>query len=136
MRTIICFALTSLMFLSSLACTSPAPASGAEPEPPPQASSTPKAPDAELDEIKTRLEAVKTQLFDEGDYNCCVQPSCNWCALHEGSCDCFSNVQAAKAVCPGCGLGWHNGQGVVDGVDAADVKWEITHEHPSGGHKH
>jgi len=118
-----------------LACTraeppaDPAPAVETKETPPP-------SPEGELAQIKTRLENVRTQLFDRGKYNCCVQPSCDWCALHEGSCDCFANLQADQAVCPGCGLGWHNGQGIVEGVDAKDVKWNITHEHATGGHQH
>ncbi len=31
-----------------------------------------------------------------GGDNCCVQPSCDWCALHEGACDCFTNLQAGR----------------------------------------
>ncbi len=121
-----------------LACTNPAPPPEDEAPAPeaPQTSSTPASPDSELAEIKTRLEAAKAQLFDEGRYNCCVNPSCDWCALHEGSCNCFPNLQVGEVVCPGCGLGWHNGQGIVEGVDAKDVKWNITHEHPAGGHQH
>ncbi len=89
-----------------------------------------------LDGLKLTLEEVKTELNEKGEYNCCVQPSCSWCALHEGSCECFNNIQEGEAVCPGCGLGWHNGEGVVDGVDSSGVQWNITHEHPSGGHEH
>jgi hypothetical protein len=125
-----------------LACIAPEPT--AEPKPAVEAGAAPEAsapppplsPEAELEQIETRLEAVKTQLFEQGKYNCCVKPSCDWCALHEGACDCFTNVQAGEAVCPGCGLGWHNGQGVMEGIDAGDVKWNITHEHPAGGHQH
>jgi hypothetical protein len=126
--------------LLTLACGAPETTvetkPAAETEAAPEASSTPMSPDAELGQIKTRLEAVKTQLFDQGKYNCCVEPSCDWCALHESACDCFANLQADEAVCPGCGLGWHNGQGIVEGVDASDVKWNITHEHSAGGHPH
>ena len=89
-----------------------------------------------LDELKSTLETVKAVLNEQGEYNCCVQPSCDWCALHEGSCECFNNLQEGEAVCPGCGLGWHNGQGVVDGVESSSVQWNITHEHLSGGHEH
>ena len=140
MKTTLRLAFATPILAISLACSTPEPT--AEPEPAveaeaaPEASSTPMAPEAELEQIKTRLEAVKTRLFDEEKYNCCVEPSCDWCALHEGACDCFSNLKAGDAVCPGCGLGWHNGQGIVDGVDAKDVKWNITHEHATGGHQH
>lgn len=140
MRTVACFTIANLLFLGSIACTAPEPAPDPQPaveaESPPVASPEATTPDAELEQIRTRLEAVKTQLFDEGEYNCCVQPSCSWCALHEGSCACFTNLQAGEAVCPGCGLGWHNGEGIVDGVDPDAVEWNITHEHPSGGHAH
>ncbi len=140
MKSTLCLAFASPILAISLACTAPEPT--AEPKPAieaeaaPEASSTPISPEAELEQIKTRLEAVKTRLFDQEKYNCCVKPSCDWCALHEGACDCFANLQAGDAVCPGCGLGWHTGQGIVDGMDAKDVKWNITHEHPTGGHQH
>lgn len=126
----------SPLFAGFLACAAPEPKPETQSQATQEASSTPMAPEGELEEIKTRLEEVKIRLFDEGKYNCCVQPSCDWCALHEGSCDCFPNLQAGEEVCPGCGLGWHNGQGIVDGIDPKDVKWNITHEHPSSGHQH
>jgi hypothetical protein len=126
--------------VSFLACTTTEPPADPQPEVAaqvtPETSSTPESPEAELVEIKSRLEAAKARLFDSGNYNCCVQPSCDWCALHEGACDCFANLQAGEAVCPGCGLGWHNGQGIVDGIEARDVKWNITHQHAAGGHPH
>ncbi len=118
-----------------LGCAAPEPP--ADPAPVAEPAGAPlDSPEIELEQIKTRLETLKTRLFDQGKYDCCVQPSCNWCALHEGSCDCFSNLQAGDAVCPGCGLGWHNGQGIVEGVDAEGVKWNITHEHAPGAHQH
>jgi len=124
----------------SLACSAPEPSEELNPavesEASPDTSSTPASPEAEIVQIKSRLQAAKKQLFDAGKYNCCVQPSCDWCALHEGSCDCFANLQAGEDVCPGCGLGWHNGQGIVDGIEAREVKWNITHEHAAGAHPH
>ena len=133
-------ACASLFLASFLGCAAPEPTPevkpSVEPVEAPEASSTPVSPATELEQIKTRLEDVKTRLFDQGKYNCCVQPSCDWCALHEGSCDCFPNLQAGEEVCPGCGLGWHNGRGVAEGIDAGDVKWNITHEHATGGHQH
>jgi hypothetical protein len=123
------------LLTSLAACASPEPP--AEEEPAPPAEAAPAGTTAtDLEDIKRRIEEVKTRLFDEGKYNCCVKPSCVWCALHEGACDCFSNLQAGEAVCPGCGLGWHNGQGIVEGVDPSTVKWTITHEHAEGAHQH
>lgn len=126
------------LLLASVGCTSPEPAPepSVEAQPTPEPTATASSPDAQLDEIRTRLDAVKTELFDAGEYNCCVDPPCDWCALHEGSCACFTNLDSGEAVCPDCGLGWHNGQGVVDSVDPDDVEWAITHEHPEGGHEH
>lgn len=97
---------------------------------------SPSSPEAKLERIQVDLEQVKAELYEGGKYNCCIEPRCNWCALHEGECPCFASVQAGEAVCPGCGLGWHNGQGIVEGVDAKDVRWDITHAHPTGGHAH
>jgi hypothetical protein len=127
--------LVGTLLASFLRCAAPEPP--VDPAPVAEPAEAPlDSPEKELAQIKTRLETVKTRLFDQGKYNCCVQPSCDWCALHEGSCECFSNLQAEDAVCPGCGLGWHNGQGIVEGVDAKSVKWNITHEHAPGGHQH
>ena len=140
MKTTLRSAFATPILAISVACVMPEPTADPKPavegEAPQEASSTPMPPEAELEQIKTRLEAVKTRLFDDGKYNCCVQPSCEWCALHEGACDCFTNLQGGEAVCPGCGLGWHNGQGIVDGVDPKDVKWNITHEHANVAHPH
>lgn len=132
-------AVTSVLLASSLACTAFAPSAEdapAELQAGPETRTEPMAPETELEDIKTRLEAVKATLSESGSYNCCVQPSCNWCALHEGSCACFTNLLEGEPICPGCGLGWHNGQGIVDGVNADDVEWQITHEHSAGGHQH
>ncbi|MGH9463766.1 MAG: hypothetical protein ACRD1X_21395 [Vicinamibacteria bacterium] len=127
-------ALTGFALASSFACATPeqgAPSRGLVE----QETGGSADPEAELDEIQTRLEAVKAQLFDRGQYNCCIQPPCDWCALHEGSCACLSNLLGGDAVCPDCGLGWHNGQGIAEGIDPASVKWNITHEHPAAGHQ-
>ncbi|MFQ5639378.1 MAG: hypothetical protein ACE5IR_15445 [bacterium] len=90
-----------------------------------------------LENIKNELKIVKAELTKEGKYNCCVHPACDWCLLNEGECTCHENLKSGKEVCPACGLGWHNGKGVVEGVKASQVKWNITHEHAGGdGHKH
>jgi len=140
MRSIhyLALALTVFVLASFFACTPPEKAADPQPlvEPETSGSAMSAEPEAELEQIKTRLEEVKSQLFSKGEYNCCIEPSCDWCALHEGSCSCHNNLEAGEAVCPGCGLGWHNGQGAIDGVDPDDVKWNITHEHPTAGHQH
>ncbi|MFQ5707851.1 MAG: hypothetical protein ACE5HO_10405 [bacterium] len=91
-------------------------------------------PEARLEKIKGNLKLVKAELAKEGEYNCCIQPACNWCLLHEGECDCNVAVKKGEEVCPGCGLGWHNGQGAVPGVKATEVKWGLAHEHEEEEH--
>ncbi len=93
-------------------------------------------PDTRLANIKSELKTMKSELTAAGKYNCCVQPACDWCALKEGECPCHDHLLAKKAVCPDCGLGWHNGQGVVEGVKVGQVKWDITHEHAGAQHQH
>ncbi|MFQ5824200.1 MAG: hypothetical protein ACE5JB_09115 [bacterium] len=94
------------------------------------------SPEGQLGKIKQELKDVKTELTQAGEYNCCIHPTCNWCALQEGNCDCYDEVKAGEAVCPGCGLGWHNDQGTVEGITASQVKWDISHEHEEGEHEH
>lgn len=118
----------TLMALSGILLIS---ACGQEPvqqisEPPVESQSP--AP-ASLEQVKADLEEVKMAVANEGNYLCCVKPACSWCLLHEGECKCRENLEAKKEVCAGCGLGWHNGEGVVDGVKASEVKWNISHAH-------
>lgn len=97
---------------------------------------SPQSIDQRLAHVKEELQDIKAELAQEGKYDCCVHPTCHWCALHEGACDCRPNLEAGKEVCPGCGLGWHNGQGAVQDVRADQVQWDITHEHGEGAHEH
>ena len=96
------------------------------------------APKAILANIKADLASLKATLANEGEYNCCIQPTCNWCALNEGDCECYDNLKDGRKVCPGCGLGWHNGKGVAEGFQANEIKWDIAHEHHEheGEHAH
>lgn len=57
------------------------PKPGVEAEEARQGSSLPMSSDKELERIRSRLESIKTQLFDQGKYNCCVKPSCDWGVL-------------------------------------------------------
>lgn len=93
-------------------------------------------PEARLQSIKAELKAVKAELTKEGKYDCCIHPTCDWCALKYGKCICHGNITVGQAVCPDCGLGWHNDQGSVAGVKASRVKWDIKHEHSGSGNKH
>ncbi|MFQ5750671.1 MAG: hypothetical protein ACE5HI_01630 [bacterium] len=39
-----------------------------------------------MENIKRDLVVVKAELAQAGEYNCCIQPACDWCAVHEGDC--------------------------------------------------
>ncbi len=115
-RTLFIFmVLSGVLFIGS--CTQ-------EPTPEPQQTAV-----ATLEQVKGELEKVKMAVANEGDYLCCVEPACDWCLLKEGECTCRINLEEGEEVCAGCGLGWHNGNGIIDGVKAGDVKWNISHSH-------
>ena len=134
LRTILTFtALSGIMLINACGQEPAQQEQPAEPEPIPVVAS----PAERIEQVKTDLEDIKLAVADEGTYLCCVEPACDWCLLHEGECKCRKNLVAKKEVCPGCGLGWHNGQGTVGGVKASQVKWDIAHSHEeSVGHKH
>ena len=79
------------------------------------------SPAEQIEKISAALDDVKSELANAGKYSCCTFPTCNWSALHEGECSCYASEEAKKEVCPGCGLGWHNGNGMVDSFTAKDV---------------
>ncbi len=87
-------------------------------ERPPQVQNPEKA----LDEIRTRLKETKRALSREGEYSCCIAPSCDFCAISVGSCPCNENLSNKDPVCHECKGGWQAGLGVVEGVKAENVK--------------
>ncbi|MBM3264126.1 MAG: hypothetical protein FJY97_11970 [candidate division Zixibacteria bacterium] len=114
-----------------------------QPAPPPETPAAveqppaPATPQEKLTDVKKQLEEVKVALTNVGKYACCVEPGCDWCALEEGECKCRDNIEVDKEVCAGCGLGWHDGKGSVEGVNAKKVKWSISHSHENANeHKH
>ncbi|MEO2002817.1 MAG: hypothetical protein ABGY41_01800 [Candidatus Poribacteria bacterium] len=98
----------------------------------------------QLAEVKMDLETTKASIAEGGDhYHCCIDPTCNWCALHMASCECGHALGEGKPVCPECVLGWRKGKGDMADVDAADVKSALTEgmsdaegdvDEPDGGH--
>lgn len=80
------------------------------------------AEDKELAEIRDNLTTVKGKLTEQGKYNCCIAPTCNFCALAVGKCPCGTNVAKGKPVCGTCAGGWAAGFGHVPDVDPAKVK--------------
>ncbi|MEE2708283.1 MAG: hypothetical protein VYA69_01635 [Gemmatimonadota bacterium] len=115
-RTLFIFTVLSGVLVISSCTQEPAP------EPLQLAAST-------LEQVKGDLAKVKMAAANEGDYLCCVEPACDWCLLKEGECTCRINLEEGGEVCAGCGLGWHNGNGIIDGVKADDVEWNISHSH-------
>ncbi len=82
----------------------------------------------QLAQVKMELETAKVSIAEsDGDhYHCCIDPTCNWCALHMASCECGHELGEGNPVCPECVLGWRQGKGDMDDVDAADVKSALT----------
>lgn len=74
---------------------------------------------ARLTKVREDLVAVKAEL---GMYSCCIDPSCNFCALATGMCPCGDNVDRPTGVCGECLLGWKAGQGNIAGVNPDDVQ--------------
>lgn len=57
-----------------------------------------------------------------GNYNCCIKPKCDWCAVHMGTCPCGMAAASGKPVCINCKGGWEAGMGAIPGKTAADIK--------------
>jgi len=78
--------------------------------------------DASMQKLTEAREALVEAKAGLGMYSCCIEPSCNFCALASGMCPCGDNVTTDKGVCGECYLGWDAGQGSIDGVAADDVQ--------------
>ena len=66
--------------------------------------------------------AVSANAAKKGQYNCCIRPACNFCALHMAMCPCGKNLAKAQAVCRECKGGWHAGEGALEGIKPENVK--------------
>lgn len=73
---------------------------------------------------KTRklLDQAKKQLAAKGKYACCAKPSCDTCALKNGSCACAVNAGKGAGVCGECAGAWKAGRGALKGIDASNLK--------------
>lgn len=87
-----------------------------------KSSEKPSQAKSNLKEIHKKLEKLKTVLAKDGKYSCCIQPSCNFCALTVGKCPCGKNLSMKKPVCPECLAGWKAGQGRLKNVNPDKVK--------------
>jgi hypothetical protein len=105
------------------------------------------APEAQLTQIQQELAITKATIADsDAPYHCCIEPTCNWCALMMAKCPCGHGLAQGKPVCPECVLGWRQGKGDIPGVESSAVKSMLavhpsddqedgTHEHDEG-HNH
>ncbi len=81
-----------------------------------------------ITKVRVLLKEAKKSLMNAGKYNCCIKEACDRCALDEQTCDCATDVKAARAVCSDCYAGWQSREGQVPGVKASQVKMS-THSH-------
>ncbi|HEY3412385.1 MAG TPA: hypothetical protein VGM51_04905 [Armatimonadota bacterium] len=77
-------------------------------------------PDAR--KLRKHVDAVKVKAAKNGRYDCCIGPSCDFCATHMGSCSCAKGVASGMGNCRECKGGWEAGQGDVPGKTKADVR--------------
>lgn len=80
-----------------------------------------QGPEKALDDVRSRLKGIKRTLAREGKYECCISPSCDFCAISVGSCPCSNNLSSGDPVCHECKGGWEVGYGVLDDVDPEEV---------------
>jgi len=69
-----------------------------------------------------RADAQVEKIKAAPNYQCCIRPMCDFCAVHMGSCPCGKHAAMGMPVCNQCKGGWDAGQGVVPGKTAADIK--------------
>jgi len=67
------------------------------------------------------LELYKTELAQDGKYDCCVKPGCNECVIRTGECHCRIGVEKGGPCCGECTAAWIEGRGNVAGVDREKV---------------
>ncbi len=98
----------------------------AQQAPPDQA----KTASALITDAKDNLAKAKSQLAQDGKYDCCLKDDCTMCALETDSCGCAKAVKAGKDVCVECYRGWHEGLGDVPNIDPKTVRTaavEVSH---------
>ena len=116
------------MFLTS--CTKEEPKTPAQKQETITQKEEPKTGEMLLAESKEKLKEAKRSLAQEGKYDCCIEDECDYCALHEGSCSCASDLKKGEHVCLDCYAGWQQGKGDVPNIKKENVTTDlIKHEH-------
>lgn len=79
---------------------------------------------ASVAELQEKVEAVKEELREKGEYRCCIQNDCAWCAIYMGHCVCADLVAAEgrEQSCPECAAAWDRKRGRIPGVDPDAVE--------------
>jgi hypothetical protein len=77
---------------------------------------------AAAQKLHDHMSDVTQDAAKKGNYVCCINPPCEFCAVHMAACPCGKNLAAGKPVCRECKGGWEVGEGRVQGVKPADVK--------------
>lgn len=73
-------------------------------------------------QLHDQMEHITQAAAKKGEYNCCVNPPCEFCAVHMAKCPCGKSLSAAKAVCRECKGGWEAGEGRLAGIKPSNVK--------------
>jgi hypothetical protein len=77
--------------------------------------------DAQGARLRGEAEAVKASLAEQGEYRCCVRPTCNECLLKRGKCHCRDIAAKGGPCCGECTEAWLQGHGTVEGLDAIEL---------------
>ncbi|UUV20023.1 hypothetical protein NRK67_16935 (plasmid) [Fusobacteria bacterium ZRK30] len=74
--------------------------------------------------LQNNLEALKQELREKGEYRCCIQNDCAWCAIYMGHCICADliTVEGREQSCPECAAAWNKKRGKIPGVDSDAVE--------------
>src|SRR5437868_11400503 len=72
--------------------------------------------------LHNQLERLSGGAARSGNYVCCINPPCEFCAVHMAKCPCGKNLAAAKAVCRECKGGWDLAEGRIAGIKPQAVK--------------
>jgi hypothetical protein len=71
--------------------------------------------------LRGEAEMAKASLATQGEYRCCVRPSCDECLLKRGHCHCRDIAAKGGPCCGECTEAWVQGHGVVEGIDAVEL---------------
>ena len=85
---------------------------------------------SKIGKVRSDLNDAKETLAEEGNYVCCIEESCDYCALNEGSCPCYNELKAGRHVCIECYAGWQQGMGADPKIKKESVTTSfVGHEH-------